>query len=37
MMKTLIRGFKTALKGDLLVWAILLGFSAIVYMLQQIF
>jgi hypothetical protein len=37
MMKTLIRGFITILKGDLLVWAILLGFSAFIYVLQQIF
>jgi hypothetical protein len=37
MMKTLIRGFKIALKGELLLWAIFLGFSAIVYLLQQIF
>jgi len=37
MMKTLIRGFKVALKGELLVWAIFLSFSAVVYLLQQIF
>lgn len=37
MMKTLLRGFITILKGDLMVWAILLSLSAIVYVLQQAF
>lgn len=37
MMKTLIRGFMIILKGELLMWAILLGFSVIIFALQQIF
>jgi hypothetical protein len=37
MIKILLRGFTAALKADLMVWAILLSFSAIVYVLQQIF
>jgi hypothetical protein len=37
MFKRLIRGFGMILKAELLLWAVLLAFAGICYILSQIF